>query len=69
MQIHVVKVFVNNEQEIQDLRCPLNLKHIPYLIVVKEYKEPIIGESCIIYNSTRAFFFGKCRANDLGCLL
>ena len=59
IQIHVVKVFANNKQETQDL--PFNLKHIPYLIFVKEYEEPIIGESCIISNSISVVFSWEMR--------
>ena len=52
-------MFVNNKQEAQDLQCPFNLKHIPYLTFVKECEEPIIGESCIISNSISVFFWGN----------
>ena len=41
------------------MRCPFNLKHIPYLIFVKEYKEPKTGESCITSNSISVFFLGN----------
>ena len=41
------------------MQCPFNLKHIPYLIFVQEYKEPMIGESCTISNSISVLFLGN----------